>query len=177
MNEQAQEVQIAWATHWRTYADVHAAAYREAYRGIMDEQYLAAYTPENRQTHYAKLVEAGDGGTSRAAILSINGEPAGCLLICSSKDADLADGYGEIDALYLLPDSKGRGYGRLLLSWGMGRLAEQGCSAYVLWVLEENEAARRFYERMGFHADGASRIIERGRKLVQLRYICSNKTN
>ncbi|MWC27988.1 GNAT family N-acetyltransferase [Paenibacillus sp. MMS18-CY102] len=165
--------EIAWATDWKAYAEVHAAAYREAYRGIMDSGYLAAYTAVNRESAYKAMIEAGGEKSARAAILSVNGQPAGCLLIGPSHDPDLGDSYGEIEAIYLLSACKGQGYGKLLLRWGIDRLIEQGHSFLSLWVLEENEAARRFYERVGFQADGASRTIERGRKLTQLRYIRS----
>ncbi len=34
-------------------------------------------------------------------------------------------------------------------------LAEAGCREVVLWVLATNERSRRFYEKAGWHADGA----------------------
>ncbi|WP_411955956.1 hypothetical protein [Clostridium estertheticum] len=33
----------------------------------------------------------------------------------------------------------------------------------TLWVLEDNARARKFYERMGFIHDGATRIINVGK--------------
>ncbi len=30
----------------------------------------------------------------------------------------------------------------------------------MLWVLQDNERARRFYERMGFHCDNAEKASE-----------------
>ncbi len=35
-------------------------------------------------------------------------------------------------------------------------LAARGASRAILWVLESNNAARRFYERRGWTTDGAS---------------------
>jgi hypothetical protein len=42
----------------------------------------------------------------------------------------------------------------------------------VLWVLEQNERARRFYERDGWAADGVSQPDDYGNtKLIALRYV------
>lgn len=39
-------------------------------------------------------------------------------------------------------------------------LGRKGYSSVSLWVLEENQRARRFYEKAGFDLDGASKSIE-----------------
>lgn len=49
-------------------------------------------------------------------------------------------------------------------------LQSRGCQDIVLWVLEDNAAARQFYEAMGFHLDGESRIVELGKPLTVVRY-------
>ena len=50
-------------------------------------------------------------------------------------------------------------------------LADLGESGAVLWVLADNAAARRFYERGGWHGDGVEREAPIGSTLTrQLRY-------
>ena len=49
-------------------------------------------------------------------------------------------------------------------------LREMGFSQAVLWVLEQNSRARRFYEKQGFAADGAARTLHIGRDLAEVRY-------
>jgi GNAT superfamily N-acetyltransferase len=55
----------------------------------------------------------------------------------------------ELSALYVLPDGWGRGAG--------GRLLELAGPVSLLWVLEGNQRARRFYERRGWSPDGGVR--------------------
>lgn len=40
----------------------------------------------------------------------------------------------------------------------------------VLWVLEVNQDARRFYEAMGFRLDGMFKMVELGKPLKAVRY-------
>ena len=53
------------------------------------------------------------------------------------------------------PRSWGAGHGSALHEAAMDHLAKEGFGEAVLWVLEGNERARRFYERRGWRADGA----------------------
>ena len=79
---------------------------------------------------------------------------------------------GEIAAIYALPEASGAAAsaGRLL-AYGLGELRRRGLSPVLLWVLVANERARRFYERAGFHADGAGRGFEvGGATLPEMRY-------
>jgi GNAT superfamily N-acetyltransferase len=74
--------------------------------------------------------------------------------IIVAEDAGAVIGFvafeeGELSALYVLPDHWGRGVGASLLA------AANPVSR--LWVLAGNSRARSFYERHGWHADGASR--------------------
>jgi len=50
------------------------------------------------------------------------------------------------------------------------RLRERSYDEVILWVLEENKNAIRFYERQGFECDDTVREIWRGRALRQVRY-------
>lgn len=60
------------------------------------------------------------------------------------------NGFGEIISLYLLPEYMGKGYGRLLLQTVISELKNMGFHKVFLWVLEENQNARCFYEKCGF---------------------------
>jgi Acetyltransferase (GNAT) family. len=39
-------------------------------------------------------------------------------------------------------------------------LTDSGCREAILWVLESNQRARRFYEAAGWRADGGHKIDE-----------------
>jgi GNAT superfamily N-acetyltransferase len=72
----------------------------------------------------------------------------------ANHDAD-GECTGEIDAIYLRPESIGQGLGQLLMSWTVDALTRLGYTSATLWVLDGNTRARRFYERAGWSADGA----------------------
>ena len=51
----------------------------------------------------------------------------------------------KLEQLYVHPDEQGRGIGRALLA----KTKEQQPDGFVLWVFQQNERARRFYEANG----------------------------
>ncbi len=67
---------------------------------------------------------------------------------------------GEIYALYVDPGRYEAGVGRTLMDHARRRMKGQGFEAAVLWVLQGNERAAKFYEREGWVADGAVRKEE-----------------
>lgn len=73
----------------------------------------------------------------------------GTLSFCKSRWKNYKD-YGEIVSLYLLPEYMGKGYGKELLESALNELTTQGFNHILLWVIDENVGARRFYEKQGF---------------------------
>jgi ribosomal protein S18 acetylase RimI-like enzyme len=93
------------------------------------------------------------------------------MVLKTCSDDDLQNNGGEISAIYLLQNYRGVGLGKQFLKWGMERLKDFGFTTVVIWVLKENQKAIRFYEMQGFVHDGTERFIERGKELIQLRYL------
>ena len=60
---------------------------------------------------------------------------------------------GELYAIYVLPEAWGSGAGPALMAEAAAALRES-YPASVLWVLDDNPRARRFYEREGWELDG-----------------------
>jgi ribosomal protein S18 acetylase RimI-like enzyme len=80
------------------------------------------------------------------------------------------DGLGELYAIYVEPEQWSSGAGQELLTAAEDKLAS-AYDAALLWVLEENPRARRFYERAGWTADGARKAEERfGVRAPEVRY-------
>ncbi|MEO3775279.1 GNAT family N-acetyltransferase [Micromonospora sp. B11E3] len=78
---------------------------------------------------------------------------------------------GLLNAIHLEPDELGRGTGRALMVDALDALRARGWTRAVLWVLERNSPARRFYERGGWTATGERRDELIGPAVVaQLRY-------
>lgn len=75
----------------------------------------------------------------------------------------------EICEFYVEPFFKGQGIGRKLLEHVIAESKNTGKSRIFLWVLEENEFARRFYEANGFRASGEICLVE-GTDKVDMGY-------
>jgi GNAT superfamily N-acetyltransferase len=88
---------------------------------------------------------------AEAVIAEDDGEPIGFALFFHSFSTFLARPGLYLEDLFVLPNHRGRGVGRALLSH-LGRLAvERGCGRMEWAVLNWNKDAIRFYERLGAH--------------------------
>jgi GNAT superfamily N-acetyltransferase len=85
-------------------------------------------------------------------------------------EAGLAGQVGEVYALYVIPDWWSTGTGRSLMSCAVATLSDAGYQRAVLWVLEANDRARRFYEKAGWIPDGASNVLAGLGRAVEVRY-------
>jgi len=64
-----------------------------------------------------------------------------------------------LDGLYVLPQWWSRGVGKRLHDEVLERQRGFGSTQCHLWVLEHNDRARRFYERLGWRENGDSRVV------------------
>ena len=80
---------------------------------------------------------------------------AGLLATGPTTDGAAAPGTAEIYAVYLEPERVGSGVGRELFGTAVRNLHDVGFSRALLWVLESNDRARRFYEAAGWNVDDA----------------------
>lgn len=161
------EIRYANAGDAKDLGEIQSLSWRAAYKGIVPDDVLEAYTPELREKAFEGFLAAGE---SRSAVALIDGEPAGWTCFEKCRDDDLA-GYGEVWGIYLKPEYWRRGIGTQLLLWTLDELKKLGYNSVSLWVLEENNDARKFYEHNGFIEDGAKKELEIGRKLMVVRYV------
>jgi GNAT superfamily N-acetyltransferase len=143
-------------------ADVHIRAWQEAYRGLMADEFLDALEVEDRAERYTFESLDPDGPTTLLAVQE--GEDCGEIILgfatfSRSRDVDASD-HGEIVALYVDPERYEGGVGRMLMAEARRRLWEAGFTDALLWVLDGNDRAARFYEGEGWTRDGAKRTEE-----------------
>ncbi|MXW02613.1 MAG: GNAT family acetyltransferase [Holophagales bacterium] len=71
---------------------------------------------------------------------------------------------GWVNYLAVAPDSRKRGFGRLLMDEAEARLREMGCPKINLQVRRSNAEAARFYRSIGYAEDD---VLSMGKRLVE----------
>ena len=153
-------------------AEVHVRSWQAAYRGMVPQDHLDRMDPAQRLPGWQQwlrdirppgailVLDPGDGTVDGFVTVGASTEP----------DTDPAV-VGVVMAFYLRPDRWGRGGGRELMAAAQDHLAGVGFAEAVLWVLDVNDRARRFYEAAGWSPDGATQIDDsRGFPLSEVRY-------
>ena len=154
MEATAIAVRAATADDAAAIAQIHVEAWRIAYRGLFPEAEIESIRVEQRRQFW-------QGTLSRAGVSKVDvaEDPAGIIAFCSygpSRDPDTA-GSAEIYAIYAHPEKWRHGAGRRLCERAMREAIHRAHGVMTLWVVKGNDAACRFYERLGFAADGARR--------------------
>lgn len=121
---------------------IYEESWKFAYQNIIPQSYLERI-PTGR---WASGVDREDRNT---LLILENGIFIGTSSYGKSRFHNL-ENFGEIISIYLLPEYIGKGYGKQLLHAVIHELELLGYHDIFLWVLEENDRARKFYEKAGF---------------------------
>jgi ribosomal protein S18 acetylase RimI-like enzyme len=85
----------------------------------------------------------------------VDGEIVGFAAGGACRDEDSGPEVGELYAIYVDPASWRQGVGGRVQTACLESLRGRGFAEARLWVLEGNAAARGFYDRSGWAADGS----------------------
>jgi len=139
------------------------------YRGLMPDDGLAGLSPEEREPIWREALSSTSA--NRVWIAEREDRGLGFAAWGPPRDADVHQHTAELYALYLEQDAAGTGVARALAEGALREMREHRYDRAVLWVLEANHRARRFYERRGWASDGTRKVITRcGTDLVSIRY-------
>lgn len=161
------EIVRATLEHAAEIGYIHAMAWQAAYAGLIPASFLAGVTPAKRAArfcqHYATRKE-------HCYLFQVNGTCAGLAFLGRARNAELPATVGEIGAFYFLPVFWGSPHTHDAMRFCLNHLQAAGYHEVVLWVLEANWRARKFYEKTGFYSDGSQKFIEIGCLLPEIRY-------
>jgi GNAT superfamily N-acetyltransferase len=153
-------------------AQLHTHSWQSAYRGILSDDFLQGPLAENRRVLWRArlsdaersdqfvLMDEQDGALRGFACAFLRADPEwGCLL----------------DNLHVVPDLKGKGLGKQLMSAVAQRvLGSDPRGRLHLWAFERNLGARRFYERLGgIVNERVAEVAPDGSELNVVRYCWS----
>ena len=182
-------------------ATIHVAAWRHAYRAVMPAEFLDGLDERTIADRWVDELARHDPGTAAATTPAPSTPappaptptaapapaPATWLAIAdgavhamttvgpargAARDAGQGDPTGELWMLNAHPAHHGSGAATALHGHALDLLRAQGHEQALLWVVDDNPRARRFYEREGWRADGVSKTDRiGGAEVAEVRYV------
>lgn len=172
MAEESITIRQATLDDAEALARLHVRSWQWAYRGQLPDEFLDRM-PEtmDRRIEARRALLTDLPPDYRVWIAEQAGQMVGFAVTEPSRDADAPPSTGELSMIYLEQATAGRGIGRLLFAHAVDDLRQRGYAQAMLWVLETNSRARRFYEAAGLRLDGASKTEDwPGVTLSEVRY-------
>ena len=130
-------------------ARAHVASWRVSYRGILPDEALDGLDVGQRTSSRRSILR--DQTSLHLVAYEVSRRNIVGFCDAGPRRRDVAYA-GEIYAIYLEHRAKRYGLGREMFEHSIAWLAAHGMRSLVVWVLEENHHARRFYEAMGGRA-------------------------
>jgi GNAT superfamily N-acetyltransferase len=147
------------------YAACSISTWQSAYKGIVPSEYLDNMPNEIEQRTENLRKSFADPNNIHSYCVTYDEKMIGYITI------DIAN--ANIWAIYLIKDFLCKVLGKKLLNFAVDELKRIEHKEICLWVFEENERARRFYEKNNFHYHGEKRVVDKygGVPLTQLKYV------
>ena len=154
-------------------AEIHVAAWRAAYSGLVAQAALEARTVDKRTEQWTELLSGRQWADHVVHVVEVDDRIEGFARVGPSDDPDVDRATTlNVFALYLDPDERGRGLGTSLLGHVLDGAKGSGYRLATLYVLIDNAPARRFYERRGWQPEPhvVTECLGDGTEAPQLRY-------
>lgn len=164
------------------------SSWRHAYRGLMPAAYLEELSVQHRNERWIEILKRKNPlEQTLVAVKPVTVKPVAVKSEVKAEDhehllgfsstgpaRDETDQTGELYAIYLAPHVIGCGLGSALAKTSLAHLRACGFKRAVVWVLEGNLRARRFYEQHGWKLTSENKIVDFGdATLNELRYLLS----
>ncbi len=126
----------------REVASLHVASWRDAYRGILDDDFLDGALPDFAARQWEAVLAQPQ--RSATVVLAMLGTDSAGFVAILRKGA-----VAYVDSLHVRPGMRGAGIGRALLAFAARRMRHRGCASAELVVFAANPGAIRFYTALG----------------------------
>lgn len=164
------DIRSAIAEDIASIARIHVTCWQSAYRGILPPAMLDALRVEQRASLWRDWIS---GPGVHTLVAEKDARVVGFTRLCPARRIESPPGgAAEVTHLYVDPEAQARGAGKALLGRALSLAVAAGYGTLVLWVLEENAPARRFYGRLGLTPDGGRHTDPAylGSDAVEVRY-------
>jgi GNAT superfamily N-acetyltransferase len=145
------EIRNATGADAETIATLHAENWRIFYRGIWTDSFLDGEVYKDRLTVWKARFDL-PALNQHVFLATESGIPLG--FACLYTDDDTVHG-SLLDNLHVIANSQGIGLGRQLIKTVAAACLQYSTSkSLYLWVLEENDKARKIYKHLGAISQG-----------------------
>jgi GNAT superfamily N-acetyltransferase len=135
-------------------ARVHELAWKDSYRGLLDNAYLDGLARQRLAPRWRAQLEARRDHLDDAIFVAILGaEVVGFVMVGASREP-FAPWDAEVSMIYVLKEHRGGGVGRALMKAAANHALRRAMFSLGLWVLRDNGPARDFYETLGGEVAG-----------------------
>jgi ribosomal protein S18 acetylase RimI-like enzyme len=135
-------------------AEVHIAAWRATYRGVMTDEYLDGLDVGRASLAWRRMILEPKDGTVHRVVQSGDGVVGFAVL--GAAPGDSGAGTGQLYAINVHPDWWGQGLGSVLFAAAEQNFIELGYDRAFLWVERGNNRAINFYTNRGWLDDGGT---------------------
>lgn len=153
--------------------DVHAEAWRTAYRDLFEADRLTTFVEKRRRLWASMMVTPEFARTT--LLLAEHGDRVAAFAHFGPNQDNSR--HGEIYAIYAHPSVWGSGLAATLMDNAWDLLVEAGYPRVRLWTLAGANRARRFYTGFGFRETGRTkeRDYGDGRPVLEVEYARSTR--
>jgi GNAT superfamily N-acetyltransferase len=135
-------------------AEVHIAAWRATYRGVMTDEYLDGLDVGRAASAWRRNILGPSEGTIHLVVQNGN-EVVGFAILGPALGGSDA-GSGQLHAINVHPDWWAQGAGSVLFAAAEQKLMDLGYDRAFLWVEKGNNRAISFYSNRHWLDDGAT---------------------
>lgn len=151
--------------------DINIKDWKKEYKGIIDDEILNNLNKQEKIKKWKKNYSKGS--------VIVAEEDGNILGYCRYNDNAIyknTDIDSEIIAIYVDCDKLRNGIGRKLVEYVKADLKNKNKTKMVIWCLEKNQNARKFYEKMGGNLLFDERYFEKeGKKYKEVGYVYNIK--
>ena len=163
-------------------AFVHVKSWQTSYAGLIDQSFLDNINYDQRLASWTKILQSKNTQQFVALldeqIIGFAGfgpiRPESRIDHPLLNDKD--DNVGEVYAIYLLEEHKGKDLGKAFFNKCRLWFSQHEVNSFITWVLADNHRATHFYESEGGKVIGEMAILIGDKKYQEVCYVFTTQT-
>lgn len=151
-------------------AKIRVDAWRTTYKGIISDEYLNSLSYTEQEKRWINTLTNAENDKKSIFVAEDNENGiVGFTTFGVERNEDTFY-KGELYAIYILKEHQNKGIGKLLFNTALENLNEMNYNSMIIWALEQNINACRFYELMGGRKVNEKYIAIGDLKLKEIAY-------